>query len=321
MELDDLKQELQSYKDSRDKAIKNGEDFAWINDIIVGLEQDIERLSKQEMGTQSTEEPAAEIARPVFVLPTNYNLIFGDTRANQEITNLIAQVEKQLIAEHKAELETIFETHRQKLAELQSIIDIGVPENARLTELVGTLQSQVSTIAAEKKEAELKRDNAVALKEEAETTLRRVEQEKSSLSEQIRELEGMLQVYRKKPEAPTGITLTTTLKPETEDEKAVRMEKARVEQINKNLQKYDIAPLPTKDEIVTSTQLDDSFRSMAASEAVVSDEPGGVGVSQAAASVEQAEDGASKLTIEQIAADVTGLKEQMRIVFDRLDLH
>lgn len=318
--LDELNQELQKYKELRDNAKNANEDFGWINEIIAKLEQDIAALPKPE---PSAETKVVVIGRPAFVLPTNYNVIFNDLRANDEISGLILQVESQLIAEHEAELETIFKEHREKLAELQGIIDIGVPENERLTQLVEDLEAQAITLGAAKVEAEAKRNNAVAIAEEAEAITRRTLQEKASLSEQIKELEGMLQVYRKKPDVLTGITLTTTLKAETEEEKATRIEKARVDQINKNLQKYDnIAPLPTKDEIVTSKQLDDSFREVAEDPAVASDKPGGEGIQETAAPVEQAEDGSSKLAIEQqLQADVTSLKEQMRIVFDRLDLH
>lgn len=305
--LDELQKELKNYQDLRDSAIKNNTDFGWINEIITGLEQKIAALPEPEP------ETVVEVVRPAFELPTNYNIVFSDSRANEEISGLIAQVEAQLIGEHKAELEVIYEAHRLKLNELQSIIDIGIPENERLTQLV-------STLTAEKLGAESKRDNAVAIKEVAEAANVKLLQENKSLNGQIDELEKVIQSY-KKPIAAFGLSLTTSLKPETDEEKQARLTREKMDLINQNLSRFDVKPLPTKEELVTSTQLDDSFRSLATDQAVASNESTGAGVSEAAAPVEQAEDGSSKLVLEkQLYADVAQLKQQMIDVMQHLTL-
>src|SRR5437016_929361 len=102
MDLDELKQELQKYKDLRDKAIKDGTDFWWINDTIASLEEKIAALPEPESEPESAPE-SAQPTKEAIVLPADYNAVFGDPRANEEITNLIRQVKAQLIEDHNAE--------------------------------------------------------------------------------------------------------------------------------------------------------------------------------------------------------------------------
>lgn len=209
-----------------------------------GVLQDIanaERLQKQ----------AEEVA--IILLPEDYDVRFGFLGANDEIRSLIGQVKEYLFSQHNDEIAKLQEGHAEYVrtndADKARLIDLVADRDV---EILGLEESEfraganMRTAQEQLIEAEKKRDNAIVAKEDSEAVTEKTLNENKSLKGQIDELEGMLRTYRSQAKAGVtgGLVLTSTLKPESEEERTARIDRERIEQINKGLLRNGLTPLP-----------------------------------------------------------------------------
>lgn len=272
---------------------------------------------------EAREEKAAEVLAG-FQLPQDYDTITGLPGMNDEVQSLITQVSEQLGTAHAEHLQQVHTDHKAVVEQLNNALN-------DLTEKYRTADQALNEALAKaednhkqaeenrrllndeiraRKDAESKRDNAMDALEEAEKDRDKALGQVSGLKAQIDELEGMVRTL-KKGAAPTGgLHLKSTLRPETDEERKARLEKARLEQINRNLtEKFGLQPLKmpgeapatAPEETVTAERLEDAFPGLAEGQAVARDDAGGTGVQEAAAAVEDAGDAeAGALTLEAL---------------------
>lgn len=227
-------------------------------------------MNELEQQANETGEGAAVDVPAGFTLPQDYDAITGVTGMNAEILNLIGQVTEQMTAEHAVQLEQVHTDNKATVEQLNATIN-------DLTERYRTVDQSLAQalIKAEdnrrlyneevdaRKEAESKRDNAALALDEAITERDKALSENKSLKSQIDELEGMVRTLKKSPAPSGGVQLVSTLKPETEEERKARLEKARLDTINKNLsEKFGIPPLkvPSLPTTKPEEQKDDAFQ-------------------------------------------------------------
>lgn len=185
-----------------------------------------------------------------IALPHDYDARFGVQGLNAEIENLIRQIAA---------------AHEEAAIVLHEI-------NSDLQQTNEVLKRRLATECEQREEAEMKRDNAVRMMEEAQTEVEatsaeigRMLREVESLNGQIRELEAELRRYKSAAKErdrniiPGGIKLTSTLPPESEEEKR---ERSRLDIINKGLSRLGMEPLnlPPLPSTVTETDLAEQSR-------------------------------------------------------------
>ncbi|WP_438447427.1 hypothetical protein [Gorillibacterium sp. sgz5001074] len=287
------------------------------------------------------EEKAAEVLAG-FQLPQDYDAITGLPGMNAEVQSLINQVSEQLTAVHAEHLQQVHTDHKAAMEQLnETVSDLTerlrtsdqalaealqkAEENFKLAEENRRLYSEESYA---RKDAEQKRDAAVRATEEVEAVAEKTLAENRSLKAQIDELEGMVRTL-KNGHAPTGgLQLKSTLRPETEEERKARLEKARLEQINRNLvEKFGLQPLKmpgeapavAQEEEVTEERLDDAFRGLAEDQDVARDVTGGEGVQEVAAALEDAGDAPAGITLEAIVREIAGMKVRITKLEDRVE--
>lgn len=258
-----------------------------------------------------------------IVLPNDYNEVFADPRANQEIINLIRQVKEQLYSDHNAELLDLHQAYTLKIAAAEDKAVLALISVEQLSEQLRLVREdkddayqKLANAVVLKDEAELQSTQAVTLMDEAQVVASKLVHENEALKEQIDELEGLLRTY-KKPMNTTGLHLTSTLKPETDEERKARASREQIETINRNLTKRGVDPLPMPvvkviEQPVTKEQLEDSFRSVAANETVAQDNIAGVGVQPAAEKVDSARDEEAAITLEARVADLEAWRAEMQ---------
>jgi len=284
------KEQLQARYDALEKEKEQYKDDSFRLKQIEVEQQDIQALLR-DMEQAATK--AAVIS--MIPLPQDYDALTNFPGLNAEIDNLISQALDQMQALHAEELENVHSTHKAALEQLQTAISELTERNTQLQQVYDAEQAAhtvTKTKLFDEQEAradvEKKRDNAVALAEQASL----LEAENKSLKGQVDELEGMVRTLKKPAVSSGGLTLTSTLKAETEEERKARLDRQRMETINRNLGKYDVPPirLPQLNPPVTEKQLEDAFQSVQGSEAVARGDAGGDGVSEAAAAVDGAAD-------------------------------
>ncbi|MFD7521419.1 coiled-coil domain-containing protein [Paenibacillus chitinolyticus] len=210
---------------------------------------DLEKAELQEQlrNQERVEKQEAELND--IPLPHDYNKVFDDDRANDEIKGLLKQLKEQLFNEHNDELQAMREEYKVKLGQSCSAEFEAVQKAHDLKESFDRLANQVSLEIAEKVKAQDdvealhdKLSNAVRLKEEAEAARDILAKENRSLKEQINELESMLATY-KKPKLTSGILLTSTIKSETAEERKARQKREELARIDRRLAERGLEPL------------------------------------------------------------------------------
>lgn len=207
---------------------------AQINQVAIELDVTQRELERSKAQAVDLEEIA---------LPEDYNIIFGDPRANDEIKNLVRQVKEQLWNRHNDELGEVDAGYRSQIAELnqnntllQSDNDNLIASNSHLSNEVESLSDENHALIERAVDAESKRDAAA--------------REIISLKGQIDELERSINAQKKPPSASGfSFTLTSSLPKESNEEKAARLKAEETERLNANLARFGVAPLtiPTTD--------------------------------------------------------------------------
>jgi hypothetical protein len=214
------------------------------------IEQEQAQIKAQHESEDRLQRQAAEVAE--IQLPEDYDLRWGVVGANEEVRSLLRQIKEFQFSQHNDELAKLQAEHTDRIRLIEE-------SKAELIDQVAALESKLEDsdakviravneklVAQEQLiDVESKRDNAVVAKEEAEADRDKARSEVMSLKGQIDELEGMLRTYRSRTSggAGGGLVLTSTLKPETEEERIARLEQERLDQLNKSLARIGHAPL------------------------------------------------------------------------------
>ncbi len=246
--------DLQQLQNLRDKAIQEGQDTTAIDQQIADLE------AQQGQHAERLQQQAADLED--IQLPQDYNAIFGDPRANDEITNLLRQVKEQMYSQHNDELLDVHESYQAKqkasdeaqtyLQERYDALKVSYDKLANeLNVAVTAKQLQEDDL----KDAIAKRDNAASQLAEALAERDKALKDVDGLKGQINELEGMVRTY-KKPTIATGLKLTSTIADETAEERQARLKREETERINARLADRGIDPLPLPDLPVKVTDED-----------------------------------------------------------------
>lgn len=276
----------------------------------------INELDQAQAADKALQEQASAVITG-FALPQDYDAYTGLEGMNDEITALITQVSEQLNAVYLAERESLQASHRDTLSSLQANIDEVTGKAAEAALELVSLKEQNYQLSMDLNDASNKRDAAVNAKEEAETERDKVVSENRSLKSQIDELEGIVRTLKKSPAPSGGLKLTSTLKQETDEERKARLEKQRLEVINRNLaEKYNLTPLkmpdePTKEETVTPEALDAAFQSVEDQPPVVRAHEGGSGVQAAVEPLETAGDAEAGVTLTALAQEIVRIKVRL----------
>jgi chromosome segregation ATPase len=208
------------------------------------IQQEQDKIKAQAAEQDRLQQQAEAVA--TVTLPQDYDSLWGVSGANEEITSLIKQAYETAFAAGNDELAKVQEEKialAAQVAELQSSLD---SVNAQLREAIADKLAAQEAQA----DAESKRDNAVKLMEEAQAERNLTTAQVDGLKRQIDELEGMLRTYKSRSSAATfgvglsGIKFTSTIKPESDEERKAREERERIEQINKGLARLGSEPLP-----------------------------------------------------------------------------
>lgn len=280
------------------------------------IEQQQADIRSQMDAEDRLQRQAAEVAE--IDLPEDYDERWGVTGANDEIRNLLRQVKEYAFSQHNDDFAKMQEAHQARVKALEDskavLIDQIAVLETRLEEREAEVtQAKFQAMHAEEalEEAQSKRDNAIRLKEEAEAERDKATGETKNLKSQIDELEGMLRTYRSRSSsgASVGLVLTSSLPKETEEERKGRIERERIEQINRGLARIGSTPLPlppspAQVEAATAfeTTEDDRFH--------LDKEAHNVGgLVEGDAGLEVAGEASPELTLERLAERVKALEE------------
>lgn len=266
---DELRNQQEQLEAERAALNENNPDDKFRLTII---DQELAKIKAQQDEQDRLQRQAEEVA--TVTLPQDYDALWGVVGANDEITSIIQQVKEYDFAVSNDELAKVQDEHR---AASQAWAD----ERAALTGQLADLQAANGKLTADKEaaeaqakqdrndmrtaqeqlvEAELKRDNAVKFMEEAqaEAEQARADRDKalgevSGLKSQIDELEAQVAQYKKKASAGFGggLKLTSTIKPESDEDRQAKAERERVEQLNRGLERFGVTPLPLPPSIGT----------------------------------------------------------------------
>jgi len=252
-----------------------------------------------------------------IVLPQNYNVAFGDPRANGEIESLIRQVKEQMWNRHNDEMGELDARYRSQVADLNQNLSLVQAERDSLNLNKGELLQKVDEAAAtihalteRAEDAESKRDAAA--------------REILSLKGQINELEQTISAA-KKPNGTSGFsfTLTSSLPKESDADKAARLKAEETERINANLARFGVKPLnvPTDQEIKAQSQkVEDAAKEAEKFPSMVQGDSAGQG-SQTGAGEVVADDSITTQADGQTVEDrVTKLEVQLRVAREDLVL-
>lgn len=193
-----------------------------------------ELQSKHQHESQAQERKAAqEEMKETFTLPHDYNQVFGDHRANEEIRRLVNMAIDQttafyesIIAEKDAEnlaaIRKLSGEYEESIAsalrerdeakkaleqaeadanDLRNVVRALNDEKARMQEELAAVKQQLAQVTLEKQDAERKRDAAV--------------REIESLKAQIVELEQLAAANKKSKPESLRISLTSTITNDT----------------------------------------------------------------------------------------------------------
>ncbi|QHT60658.1 hypothetical protein GXP70_12385 [Paenibacillus lycopersici] len=249
---DNATQELQARYDALEaqKAALNPDNSDDKFQITV-IENEQQQIKDQLSDADRLQRQAEEVAD--IQLPEDYDARWGVTGANDEIANLIRQVKEYAFSVHNDEMAEQSDQYRAKLQDLEQQLAVSATmvnqleaDKETLTNRAMTAESAVLRAQDDLKDALSKRDNAVQQKEEAEAERDRLRTQVGSLNSQINELEGMLRTYRGRQGVSNGtggLVLTSTLKPESDTDRADRVKREKVEQLNRMLERRGITPV------------------------------------------------------------------------------
>ncbi|MGK9250848.1 hypothetical protein [Paenibacillus humicus] len=224
------------------------------------LENEQAGIAAQMKESERLQRQAEEVAD--VQLPEDYDARWGVTGANDEIRNLISQVKEYAFAQHNDELAALLDEHAMKERDLQDRIQTLTEDGAQFEDKIDALNNELAMERAAKhaaisatQDAESKRDNAVAQLEEAQAEAKRQQAQAESYKRQIDELEGMLRTYKSRQVSGNkgGLVLTSTLKPESDDDREARLKRERLEQLNRQLARRGADPLPVPPAVSFST--------------------------------------------------------------------
>lgn len=276
------------YETMREEAIRESDEFK-----RKMAESKLAELDEQDTEVDRLQKQAEDIQD--IVLPQDYSAVFGDPRANDEITSLIRQTKEQLYAQFNDELLLVHNGYKERIQ---------------------VLEQAVSELTERSSESARKLQQLVEVQAERDKALREVD----SLKAQINELEGLLRTYKKPVATKGGLQLTSSLKPETDEERKARLEKERIEVINRNLIARNLEPLKMPESLiqnqtaskeeppVTDEQLEEA-RQEAFPGSV--DEPKGDAVSGDAQPVDEAALAVTRAEYETLAERVTKLEMRL----------
>lgn len=230
------------------------------------IDQEIAGIREQLAAEDRLQQQAAEVAE--IELPLDYDIVWGVDGANEEIRSLIRQTKEQLFAKHNDELAQQREKHTSSMKTVEA-------DNADLINRVADLEirAEQAEVRADKAEGEIryanqqtaeaiiKRDASVIAKEEAEAERDRYIGQVKSLNSQVNELESMLRTYRSQASGgyAGGLKLTSNIKAESDEERAARQERERIEAANRALARWGSEPLqlpsnPAHQEVATTAE-------------------------------------------------------------------
>lgn len=228
------------------------------------IDQELGKIKAQQDEQDRLQRQAEAVA--TVVLAHDYDAIWGPG-ANDEITSIIQQTKEYAFSLSNDELAKVLDEHRaasqawaeeragfnEQNAFLKAAND--AEASAREAAEAQAQRERADRITAQEQlaEAEGKRDNAVRLMEEAQAERDKAVAEVSGLKNQIDELEAQVAQYKKKASAGFGggLKLTSTIKPESDEERQAKAERERVEQLNRSLQRFSVTPLPLPPTLVT----------------------------------------------------------------------
>lgn len=295
-------------------------------------------LDQAQAADKALQEQASAVVEGI-TLPDDYDAYTGTPGINDSVKALINQVAEQLNAVYLAERVTLQAAHQESLAVLQA-------ENDELKRQNDSLAGKAADVAVELarfkednyqltmdlNDANSKRDAAVNAKEEAEAERDKAEldaklarQETNTKQLEIQRLEGRVSELEKmslrKNEDISKIQLTSTLRHETDEERKARLDKQRMEVINRNMSKYGLEPLkmpgePIKEEQVTPEALDAAFQSVEEQPTMVRALEGGSGVQAPPEPLETAGDAEAGVTLMSLAQEIVRIKVRLTALED-----
>lgn len=215
------------------------------------LENEQAGIAAQMKESERLQRQAEEVA--YVQLPEDYDARWGVEGANDEIRNLISQVKEYAFAQHNDELAALLDEHAAHERELQVRIQTLTEDGAQFEDKIDALNNELAMERAAKhasiaatRDAESKRDNAVSQLEEAQAEAKRQQAQAESYKRQIDELEGMLRTYKSRQGSGSkgNLVLTSTLKPESDEDREARMKREKLEQLNRQLARRGADPIP-----------------------------------------------------------------------------
>lgn len=215
------------------------------------LENEQANIAAQLKDAERLQRQAEEVAD--VQLPEDYDARWGVEGANDEIRNLISQVKEYAFAQHNDELAALLDEHTAHERELQDRIQTLTEDGAQFETKIDALYNELAMERAAKhaaisatQDAESKRDNAVAQLEEAQAEAKRQQALAESYKRQIDELEGMLRTYKSRQGSGSkgNLVLTSTLKPESDEDREARLKREKLEQLNRQLARRGADPIP-----------------------------------------------------------------------------
>lgn len=224
------------------------------------LENEQANIAAQLKDAERLQRQAEEVAD--VQLPEDYDARWGVEGANDEIRNLISQVKEYAFAQHNDELAALLDEHTAHERELQDRIQTLTEDGAQFEDKIDALINELAMERAAKhaaisatQDAESKRDNAVAQLEEAQAEAKRQQAQAESYKRQIDELEGMLRTYKSRQGSGNkgGLVLTSTLKPESDEDREARLKREKLEQLNRQLARHGADPIPLPPAVIFPT--------------------------------------------------------------------
>lgn len=277
------------------------------------------QLANLEQNEAETEAVIAEAIQ----LPQDYDEKTGLPGMNAEIRHLIQQAIEAVTNLKDAQIAGIHTEYRERLQETEA--NAADADKSRIDaealcdvkdKLLDEKDRIINQLTLERDDAFSKRDAAVQLAEGSEADRDKYKRMTESYKTQVDELERLLEQSKRPAPAPlSGLTFTSTLPVESAEEKAARLKRLEQERINRNLERYNIAPLkipgePKPEPKVTEEELDQAFQGVAAGQEVVRDQSAGEGVQAAEEAVGPAGDAETgALTLESLDVRIKALEE------------
>lgn len=170
------------------------EEFDQLQTDIAHLEAELEQEQAKQMRVQVQEEKVQSIQ-----LPHNFDEVFGDPRANEIITEVIREFQRQAYEEHNAEVEQLIARNQEESRaatdrelqlqrqnkELQDSLEAEHKQAKRDAQEFVDLEHKIAQLQLEQQDAESKRDAAARELETAQQEINRLNSHIDDLRKEI----------------------------------------------------------------------------------------------------------------------------------------